>query len=274
MEDKEKTLDIHDREQMQDAFGEDITIQRRGTSDGGEYIATQRPLKPRNEYSPNDLETGDRVLKIATGQGKPVFDNPIQLAVALSEFEQWSIDKNITPSFAGLCYYLNISKPTLIKYTQDKTEYICYSIRDTVTGEYIYSTNNKHKLELYIERNSIVDMDKDTGEAKEDTDSNITVGKCKSVQRKIDNGEYEIVTATTTFASTLDPIKNLLEIVNINNAEHSRNPSWQIFLAKNSFGVTDHYADEQQIALKASNPLDDLSDEQVLKLAEGRPDDA
>lgn len=76
------------------------------------------------------------------------------------------------------------------------------------------------------------------------------------MQQKIDDGEFEVLTATTTFADTLAPIKNLLEIVNINNAEHAKNAGWQIFLAKNNFGITDHYSDEQQIAIKPANPLD------------------
>lgn len=276
-EDEPEKLDVHSRQQMQAAFGEDISVRHCGMSETTEYIAKEKPLKPRGAHTPNNLETGEKVMRIATGQGKRIFDNPLQLAISAQNFEQWCIDKNITPSFAGLSYYLGISKDTLIKYTNDKTEYLCYSIRDTITGDYIYSTNDKHKLELYIERNNIVDINSSKDEVKEidNTESNkgnIEYGKCKSIQQKIDSGEFEVVTATTTFADTLAPIKNLLEIVNINNAEHAKNAGWQIFLAKNNFGITDHYADEQQIAIKATNPLDDISDEQILKLAGDRPD--
>jgi len=280
-EDKPERLDVHNRQQMKDAFGEDITVRRAGTSETTEYIAKEKPLKPRGIHTPNDLETGEKVMRIATGQGRRIFENPLQLAISAQDFEQWCIDKNITPSFAGLSYYLGISKDTLIKYTHDKTEYLCYSIRDTITGEYIYSSNDKKKLQLYIDRNSIVediDINKETGEVKgkDNTESNIgniEHGKCKSMQQKIDDGEFEVVTATTTFADTLAPIKNLLEIVNINNAEHAKNAGWQIFLAKNNFGITDHYSDEQQIAIKPANPLDDMSDEQILKAAQSLPDD-
>ena len=272
MEDKEKVLDIHDRKQMQDAFGEDITVRRAGTSETTEYIAKEKPLKPRGISTPNDLETGEKVMRIATGQGRRIFENPLQLAISAQDFEQWCIDKNITPSFAGLSYYLGISKDTLIKYTNDRSEYLCYSIRDTVSGNYIYSTNDKHKLELYIERNNIVDMDRDTGEVKENTGSNTAIGKCKSMQQKIDDGEFEVLTATTTFADTLAPIKNLLEIVNINNAEHAKNAGWQIFLAKNNFGITDHYSDEQQIAIKPANPIADMDDSQLREAIESLPE--
>ena len=266
-------MNVHSREEIKDAFGEDITVRRAGTSETTEYIAKEKPLKPRGISTPNDLETGEKVMRIATGQGRRIFENPLQLAISAQDFEQWCIDKNITPSFAGLSYYLGISKDTLIKYTNDRSEYLCYSIRDTVSGNYIYSTNDKHKLELYIERNNIVDMDRDTGEVKENAGSNTAIGKCKSMQQKIDDGEFEVLTATTTFADTLAPIKNLLEIVNINNAEHAKNAGWQIFLAKNNFGITDHYADEQQIAIKPRNPFDEMSDEQILNLAKDLPDD-
>lgn len=274
-EDEPEKLDVHNRQQMKEAFGEDITVKRAGMSTTTEYIAKEKPLKPRGIHTPNNLETGEKIMRIATGQGKRIFDNPLQLAISAQNFEQWCIDKNITPSFAGLSYYLGISKDTLIKYTQDKTEYLCYSIRDTITGEYIYSSNNKEKLQLYIDRNSIVEDIKEVN-GKDNTESNIENiehGKCKSIQQKIDNGELEIVTATTTFADTLAPIKNLLEIVNINKAEHARNAGWQIFLAKNNFGITDHYADEQQIAIKPANPIDEMTDEQILKAAQSLPDD-
>lgn len=273
MEDKEKVLDIHDRKQMQDAFGEDITVRRAGTSETTEYIAKQQPLRRRDITTPNDLSTGERVMRIATGQGKRIFDNPLQLAIAAQGFERWCIDKNVAPSFAGLSYYLGISKNTLIKYLSDKTDYLCYSIRDTVTGEYIYSTNDKHKLKLYIQRNSIVNIEEDTGEVKENTESNISKGICKSMQQKIEDGELEVVNATTTFADTLNPIRNLLEMVNIDKAEKAHNAGWYIFLSKNNFGATDHYADEQQIALKATNPLDDMDDSAILKAAKSLPDD-
>lgn len=270
-------MDIHNREEIKDSFGEDITVRHCGTSETTEYIAKEKPLKPRGIHTPNNLETGEKVMRIATGQGRRIFDNPLQLAISAQNFEQWCIDKNITPSFAGLSYYLGISKDTLIKYTHDKTEYICYSIRDTISGNYIYSSNDKHKLKLYIERNNIVEdisINKDIGEIKEESNtSNIEYGKCKSIQQKIDDGEFEVVTATTTFADTLAPIKNLLEIVNINNAENAKNAGWQIFLAKNNFGITDHYADEQQVTFKASNPLDDMSDEAILQAAQSLPDD-
>jgi hypothetical protein len=272
-DDKPEKLDVHDRKQMQEAFGEDISLRRTGNSTTTEYIAKEKPLKPRGVHTPNNLETGGKIMRIATGQGRRIFDNPLQLAISAQGFEQWCIDKNITPSFAGLSYYLGISKDTLIKYTRDRTEYLCYSIRDTISGEYIYSTNDRHKLELYIERNNIVDIPNNKVNIPEHKESNITKAVSKSMQQKIDDGEFEVVAATTTFADTLAPIKNLLEIVNINNAEHAKNAGWQIFLAKNNFGITDHYADEQQIAIKASNPMDDMTDAQILGLTQSLPDD-
>ena len=93
------------------------------------------------------------------------------------------------------------------------------------------------------------------------------------MQEKIDSGEYQIVTSTTTFADTLEPVNNWMEMINEEQAIHSKNPSWNIFKALNRMGRTTQYTNEQQIAIKATNPLDEMDDSAILKAAQSLPDD-
>jgi hypothetical protein len=173
--------------------------------------------------------------------------------LTLKGFEDWCIKKNVAPSYAGLAYYLNISKDTLIKYTKDKTEFTCYNLIDCGTNEYIYSTNDRRKLDKYIEKNSVIEN-----------------GKTVSVKGKLEKNEYRIDIRGVTYAQALAPINNLLEIVNINKAEVARNPAWHIFLAKNNFGRTAQYVDQVQQQITVSNPLDEMSDEEILRAVEGK----
>lgn len=95
--------------------------------------------------------------------------------------------------------------------------------------------------------------------------------KVISVKDKIDNKEYSVKESVTIFAKTLAPINNLLEMVNISKAEVARNPAWHIFLAKNNFGKTTQYVDQMQQQISVHNPLDEMSDDEILKAAQSRP---
>lgn len=145
---------------------------------------------------------------------------------------------------------------------KDTTEYFVYIIYDSVENKYIYSTTKKEYLDKYIERNSIVEKDKDT-------ENNITY----SMQSKIDSGEYKILCKTISFAQVMEPVSNLIELVTSNKAWTMKNPSWPIWLSKNKFGATTQYADEQHISLQPANPLDTMDDSQILKAAQSLPDD-
>lgn len=118
-----------DKKTIKENFNEDIDDIKKGRSSTTYYIEDQGKLKPRNESTPNNLNTYERVMKLAIGHGNKVYQNPLQFAIALKGFEDWCIDKNVAPSYAGLAYYLNISKDTLIKYTRDTTQYICHNIK-------------------------------------------------------------------------------------------------------------------------------------------------
>ena len=268
-----------DKKTIKENFNEDIDNIKSGRSTTTYYIEKQGKLKPRNESTPNNLNTSERVMELATGHGNKVYQNPLQLAIAVKGFEDWCIDRNVAPSYAGLAYYLNISKDTLIKYTRDTTQYICYSIVDNVTDEYIYSTNDKSKLDKYISSYYLVeDIDNNNNVVYSDIkyirdikDNINDYSKVISVRDKIDNKEYSINECVTTFAKILAPINNLLEMVNINKAEVARNPAWHIFLAKNNFGRTTQYVDQVQQQISVHNPLDEMSDEEILKAAQSRP---
>lgn len=269
------------KQSIKENFNEDIDNIKKGHSTTTYYIEEQGKLKPRNESTPNNIDTAQRVMEIATGHGNKIYENPLQFAIAVKGFENWCIDKNVAPSYAGLAYYLNISKDTLIKYTRDTTQYICYSIIDNIIGEYIYSTNDKSKLDKYISSYYIVeDLDdnkniiysdvKYIGDIKDNINK---YSKVISVKDKIDNKEYSVKESVTTFAKTLAPINNLLEMVNISKAEVARNPAWHIFLAKNNFGKTTQYVDQMQQQISVHNPLDEMSDDEILKAAQSRPEE-
>lgn len=107
------------KQSIKENFNEDIDNIKKGHSTTTYYIEEQGKLKPRNESTPNNIDTAQRVMEIATGHGNKIYENPLQFAIAVKGFENWCIDKNVAPSYAGLAYYLNISKDTLIKYTRD-----------------------------------------------------------------------------------------------------------------------------------------------------------
>ena len=58
-----------------------------------------------------------------------------------------------------------------------------------------------------------------------------------------------------------------------NKGFEMKNPAFAIFTAKNKFGETNHYTDEQTMVIEPRNPLDDMSDEAILKAAQSLPDD-
>lgn len=257
------------RKEIKEAFGEDIDIIPRGKSKTTYYIEHEKKLKPRTENTPNNIGTSEKIMEIAVGHGNRVYKNPLQFAIAVKGFEDWCIEKNVAPSYAGLAYFLNISKDTLIKYTHDRTEYICYNLIDNETGEYIYSTNDKQKLDKYIDSNYLVE-----GEIKTLNyikSNKIPLCQVISIKDKISKNEYAVDVCMVTFARIIAPIKNLLEMVNISKAEVARNPAWHIFLAKNNFGETTQYLDQVQQKISVSNPLDEMNDDEILKAVESRP---
>ncbi len=167
---------------------------------------------------------------------------------------------------------------------------MCYSLIDTITGEYIYSTNDYNKLQLYIDRYNIVDDIKNihSNNSKDNIGSsinikesnnnisknkkdNISKGKCQSIQQKIDSGEFRVIMTTTTFADILEPLNNWLEMINEEQAIHSRNPAWNIFKAINRMGRTTQYSNKQDISIAPANPIDDMSDEEIIRAAQERP---
>jgi hypothetical protein len=236
-----------------------LGIKKRGCMRPGAYEAE---LIPRGPESPDIIGLDEKIERIAKGQNTGIFQNPQELASSLKGFESWCKRKNVVPSYAGIAVYLSCSKSTVLKYMKDTAEYSIFIIHDNIEDKDIYSTTKKEYLDKYIAKSNIAERDNATGK-------NVTY----SMQSKIDNGEYNVLYRTTSFAQVMEPVCNLVELVTTNKAWTMKNPSWPIWLSKNKFGATEHYTDEQQIAIKPANPLDDMSDEQILKAAQSLPDD-
>ena len=145
------------RKEIMETFGEDVSVIPKGKSKTTYYIEHEKKLKPRTESTPNNIGTSEKIMEIGVGHGNTIYKTPLQFAIAVKGFETWCIEKNVASSYAGLAYYLNISKDTLIKYTHDKTEYVCYNLVNNETREYIYSTNDKRKLDKYIGSNYLIE---------------------------------------------------------------------------------------------------------------------
>lgn len=230
-------------------------IRRIGTMDTSAYMAE---APKRTKLTPNIVGTDDQVMQIAKGMGRKIFNNPVELAESLQGFEDFCIKKNIAPSFIGLSIFLNISKSTLLKYFTDETEFTVSVIKDTLTGEYIYSNIDKRVFDKYIESTYIV---------------NNNNGNSVSIKENIENGIYIVEYKALTFADVLAPMRSLIELSITNKGFEMKNPAMAIFTMKNRFGETNHYTDEQQIAITTPNPLDELSDDSILRLAHGLTDD-
>ena len=249
MSDKEKdNIDI-------DVGNEPNKITRRiGTMHTQKYI---EEAPKRTALTPDIIGTDVQVMQIAKGMGRKIFNNPMELAQSLTGFEDFCKQKNLSPSFIGLSIYLNISKSVLLRYLKDETEFTVLVVKNTITGEYIYSNVDKKIFDKYIESTYIVNSD----------------GNSVSIKDNIDKGIYNIEYKTITYADVLAPMRSLVELCITNKGFEMKNPAFAIFCAKNRFGETNHYTDEQTIAIEPRNPIDDMSDEQILKLAESLPDD-
>ena len=211
----------------------------------------------RTKLTPNIVGTDEQVMQIAKGMGRKTFNNPVELAESLQGFEDFCVQKNIAPSFIGLSIFLNISKSTLLKYFNDETEFTVMVVKDTITGEYIYSNTDKRVFDRYIE--STYEKDSE--------------GNNCSIKENIEKGVYKTEYTTITHADVLAPMRSLIELSVTNKGFEMKNPAFAIFCAKNRFGETNHYTDEQTMVIEPRNPLDDMSDEAILKAAQSLPDD-
>ena len=241
-----------------DITAEEVTrpqITRRiGTMKMDKYL---EEAPKRGPTTPDVVGTDAQVMQIAKGMGRKTFNNPMELAESLQGFEDFCVQKNIAPSFVGLSIFLNISKATLLKYLKDETEFTVEIVKNTITGEYIYSNIDKTEFDRYIE--SVYEKDKS--------------GNNYSIKEYIEKGIYKTEYKTLTFADVLAPMRSLIELSITNKGFEMKNPAFAIFCAKNRFGETNHYTDEQTIAIEPRNPIDDMSDEQILKAAQSLPDD-
>ncbi len=228
---------------------------RIGTMNTAAYM-TEAPK--RTGCTPDIVGTDEQVLQIAKGMGRKIFNNPLELAESLQGFESFCKNKNLSPSFIGLSIFLNISKSTLLKYFNDETEFTVEVVKDTITGEYIYSNIDKKIFDKYIESTYIV---------------NNNNGNSVSIKENIENGIYIVEYKTLTFADVLAPMRSLIELSVTNKGFEMKNPAFAIFVAKNRFGETNHYTDEQTMVIEPRNPLDDMSDEAILQAAQSLPDD-
>ena len=226
---------------------------RIGTMNTSAYMAE---APKRTNLTPNIVGTDEQVMQIAKGMGRKTFNNPMELAESLQGFEDFCVKKNIAPSFIGLSIFLNISKSTLLKYFTDETEFTVSVVKDTLTGEYIYSNIDKTEFDRYIE--SVYEKDKS--------------GNNYSIKEYIEKGIYKTEYTTITYADVLAPLRSLIELSVTNKGFEMKNPAFAIFCAKNRFGETNHYTDEQQIAIKPANPIADMDDSQLREAIESLPE--
>lgn len=249
---KSKAIDIE-----KEPTEETITpkpVRRIGTMNTEKYLA-EAPR--RTATTPDIIGVDYMVMQIAKGMGRKIYNNPIELAESLQGFEDFCKRKNLSPSFVGLAIYLNISKSSLLKYFKDETEYTVMVVRNTITGEYIYSHIDKDVFNKYI--NSVYEKDKD--------------GNNHSIKEYIDNGVYYIEYKTITFADVLAPIRSLIELSITNKGFEMKNPAFAIFLAKNKFGETTHYTDEQTVAIETHDQFEGMDDAAIKNLVQSLPDD-
>ena len=83
-----------DKEEIKEAFGEDVDVIPKGRSETTYYTDYEGKMKPRTENTPNNIGTAKKVMDIATGHGNRIYENPLQFAIAVKDFEQWCINKN------------------------------------------------------------------------------------------------------------------------------------------------------------------------------------
>lgn len=245
-------------------------VRRIGTMNTEKYLQ-EAPV--RTSMTPNKIGTDYQVMQIAKGMGRHIFNNPMELANSLQGFEDFCIEKNLSPSFIALSIYLNISKSTLLKYFKDETEYLVYVVVDNLTNNYIYSNIDKVEFDKYISStyesiNNNTIIENNSNNSNSNNNKNVL-----SIKEKIDKGIYKVIQRTITFADVLAPMRSLIELTVTNKGFTMKNPAFAIFIAKNRFGETTQYSDRQEIAVQATNPIDDMDDEQILKVAESLPDD-
>lgn len=87
-----------------------LGIRKRGYMKPGAYEAE---LIPRGPESPDIIGLDEKVMQIAVGGTNKLFENPQELASSLQGFEDWCKKKNVVPSYAGICTYINCSKATV-----------------------------------------------------------------------------------------------------------------------------------------------------------------
>ena len=245
-------------------------VRRVGTMNTAKY---EMELRPRTEDTPNPIGIDNTVMQIAKGMGRKTFDNPQQLADSLQGFEQWCLNKNITPSYVGLAVYLHISKSTLLKYMKDTTEYTVFSIRDNNTKDIVYSTYDKQLLDKYINTHYIVEDDSNSSIIynKDNIGSCSSKNKATSIKDIIDSGKYSIVNSCVSFADVLASEHSLIELCIINRTWTLKNPAFGMYLLNNKSGGVEQYSNTQSIAISTKNPLDEMSNEDILKAANERP---
>lgn len=231
----------------------DTEPRRIGTMDTTAY---QAELGERTDDTPLNVDTKSQIIKIAKGTGIKTFQNPQQLAISLSGFEDWCLKKNITPSFVGIAVYLNCSKSTVLKYAKDTEQYTVMIVQDNITGNCIYSTTVKKNLDIYVNTYNEIDSN----------------GNTVSIKSKIEEGIYSIVYSSVSFADVMAPVRSLIELSTTNRAWTLKNPALPIFLMKNKFGETENFTDRQEVSISAGSALDDMDDAAVIRAAQSRPE--
>ncbi|QNO18990.1 hypothetical protein [Caproicibacterium amylolyticum] len=292
-------MDIVSTRQLPSEKPEDDTdryIVRKGHADN-ESKANAACIAQRGENAPLNLGTDKMIMSVARGMGRKTFENPVQMAASIQGFEQWTIEKNIVPSFVSLALYLNISKNDLLSYARNTETFEVITLTDAETGEYVFSSVSQDKVDRFAETHYIVDdlpiSKKDmlessvseeksgsgnlTGNAKKrSTEENgkqesIITGSSMKVSLAIDKGIIKESYSTLTYQDVMAPTMGLLEQATLSKGYNMRNPALPIFMLKNKCGATMHYTDRQEVALEAPRTNMDMDDGEILAAAGNLP---
>lgn len=274
-------------------IGGELPIRKLGSVDAEKALKGVHKREDTDPALPK-VDLDEKILSTALCK-KGLYENPIQLAIAMQGFEDWLHEKNIFPSAAALALYLNISKSTLYRLSKDKELFLTYVLIDKTYNEYVYSTTSKSKLEDYIDSHSIVLDDSyllddnsiiynnidssnmNTGssyiseQSKVKVKVNKNISKSLTLRAALSKGLFEVLETRTSFYTSLSEVLSFIEVYTISKGFNAKNPGMAIFMLKNSGGNTLEYADKKQVIVGDAKPYDSMTDDEIMNAVNERP---
>lgn len=84
-----------DKEEIKEAFGEDMDVILKGKSKTTYYAEHGKKLTSRTKNTPNNIGTAEKIMQIAIGRSNKIYKIPMQFAIAVKGFENWCIEKTL-----------------------------------------------------------------------------------------------------------------------------------------------------------------------------------